>query len=53
MDKTKETKEEQIQGWYEWLQRRANGDGRVAKLTLKTYLDNMDRVMKMDWSEGK
>lgn len=53
MDKTKETKEEQIQGWYEWLKRRSDSDGRTSKLILKTYLDNMERVMNMEWGDNK
>ncbi|MGE6548065.1 hypothetical protein ACQKFK_03350 [Bacillus mycoides] len=48
MDKSKETKEQQIQGWYEWLKRRYEKyDGRTSKITLKTYLDNMERILKM------
>ncbi|MCM3735583.1 hypothetical protein M3215_07060 [Bacillus cytotoxicus] len=48
MDKSKETKEQQIQGWYEWLKRRyEQHDGRTSKITLKTYLDNMERILKM------
>ncbi|WP_176535732.1 hypothetical protein [Bacillus cereus] len=48
MNKNNETKEQQIQGWYEWLKRRyEQGDGRTSKLTIKTYLDNMERILKM------
>ncbi|MED1403891.1 hypothetical protein P4U07_13825 [Bacillus mycoides] len=48
MDKSKETKEQQIKGWYEWLKRRyEQQDGRTSKITLKTYLDNMERILKM------
>ncbi|WP_410992980.1 hypothetical protein [Bacillus cereus] len=48
MDKSKETKEQQIQGWYEWLKRRyEQGNGITSKIILKTYLDNMERILKM------
>ncbi|MEB8648112.1 MULTISPECIES: hypothetical protein [Bacillus cereus group] len=48
MNKNNETKEQQIQGWYEWLKRRYEQyDSRTSKITLKTYLDNMERILKM------